>query len=148
MRGRIPMRGNGCPHAAHDRIGIAARHDRAIPLFAVIVITGHGDIAMAVTAVKAGAFDFIEKPIDEGRLAASIHDAIEANRGVLADERQLAELEKRFADLSNGSARSSSWPSRACPTRRSACSCASVRARSSTTASPPWNGCRRHDSLS
>ena len=70
---------------------------RSLPL---IVITGHGDIAMAVTAVKAGAFDFIEKPIDEGRLAASIHDAIEANRGVLADERQLAELEKRFADLS------------------------------------------------
>lgn len=70
---------------------------RSLPL---ILITGHGDIAMAVTAVKAGAFDFIEKPIDEGRLAASIHDAIEANRGVLADERQLAELEKRFADLS------------------------------------------------
>jgi two-component system response regulator FixJ len=70
---------------------------RSLPL---IVITGHGDIAMAVTAVKAGAFDFIEKPIDEGRLAASIHAAIEANRGVLADERQLAELENRFADLS------------------------------------------------
>jgi two-component system, LuxR family, response regulator FixJ len=70
---------------------------RSLPL---ILITGHGDIAMAVTAVKAGAFDFIEKPIDEGRLAASIHDAIEANRGVLADERQLAELENRFADLS------------------------------------------------
>ena len=70
---------------------------RSLPL---ILITGHGDIAMAVTAVKAGAFDFIEKPVDEGRLAASIHDAIEANRGVLADERQLAELEKRFADLS------------------------------------------------
>jgi two-component system response regulator FixJ len=70
---------------------------RSLPL---IIITGHGDIAMAVTAVKAGAFDFIEKPIDEGRLAASIHDAIESNRSVLADERQLAELEKRFADLS------------------------------------------------
>jgi len=70
---------------------------RSLPL---IVITGHGDIAMAVTAVKAGAFDFIEKPIDERRLAGSIHGAIEANRGVLAGERQLAELEKRFADLS------------------------------------------------
>ena len=76
---------------------VLAAKSRSLPL---IIITGHGDIAMAVSAVKAGAFDFIEKPIDERRLAASIHDAIESNRGALADERQLADVAKRFADLS------------------------------------------------
>ena len=38
----------------------------------VILITGHGDIAMAVTAMKEGAIDFIEKPYDAERLIASI----------------------------------------------------------------------------
>ena len=66
----------------------------------MIMITGHGDIAMAVSAVKAGAFDFIEKPIDERRLAESISKAIERNRDAVADQRQIAELSKRFADLS------------------------------------------------
>lgn len=43
----------------------------------VILITGHGDVDMAVAAIKVGAFDFIEKPFDEARLLASIHNAIE-----------------------------------------------------------------------
>ena len=70
---------------------------QSLPL---IVITGHGDIAMAVSAVKNGAFDFLEKPIDESRLAASIHDAIERNRDAVADQQEITELAKRFADLS------------------------------------------------
>lgn len=76
---------------------ILVERTRSLPL---IIITGHGDIAMAVTAVKAGAYDFIEKPIDERRLAASIHEAIESNRDAIADDKQYAELQKRFADLS------------------------------------------------
>lgn len=66
----------------------------------MIMITGHGDIAMAVSAVKAGAFDFIEKPIDERRLTESISTAIERNRDAVTDQRKTAELSKRFADLS------------------------------------------------
>ena len=38
----------------------------------VILITGHGDVDMAVAAIKVGAFDFIEKPFDEARLLDSI----------------------------------------------------------------------------
>jgi two-component system response regulator FixJ len=48
--------------------------DAAVP---VILITGHGDIAMAVQAIKQGAFDFIEKPLDDERLIASIAQAVE-----------------------------------------------------------------------
>ena len=45
-----------------------------------MLITGHGDVDMAVAAIKVGAFDFIEKPFDEARLLASIKNAIEKNQ--------------------------------------------------------------------
>ena len=43
----------------------------------VIMMSGHGDIAMAVAALKHGASDFIEKPIDDEKLVAAIELAIE-----------------------------------------------------------------------
>jgi two-component system response regulator FixJ len=49
----------------------------AVPL---ILITGHGDIDMAVRAIKAGAHDFLEKPFQEHRLVASIQAALAAAR--------------------------------------------------------------------
>ena len=55
---------------------------------------------MAVSGNRAGAFDFIEKPIDDRRLAASISEAVKHSRDHLQDERELAELTKRYADLS------------------------------------------------
>ncbi|MEZ5899973.1 MAG: response regulator transcription factor [Hyphomicrobium sp.] len=42
----------------------------------IILLTGHGDIEMAVNAIKGGAFDFIEKPFDPSRLIAAIGNAI------------------------------------------------------------------------
>ncbi len=47
----------------------------ALPL---ILITGHGDISMAVTAMKAGAKDFLEKPFEADALLASIESALRA----------------------------------------------------------------------
>jgi len=54
--------------------------DPAIP---VVLVTGHGDVAMAVDAMRAGAYDFIEKPFDTSYLADVVGRAIEKRRLVL-----------------------------------------------------------------
>jgi FixJ family two-component response regulator len=54
----------------------------------VIIITGHGDIAMAVRAMKAGAADFIEKPFHDQTLLDAVHRALERSNdapGAAAD---------------------------------------------------------------
>ena len=66
----------------------------------IILITGHGDIDMAVAAIKIGAFDFIEKPFDEARLLTSIRNAVDQSGPGDIDDRQLAELRARADTLS------------------------------------------------
>jgi two-component system response regulator FixJ len=66
----------------------------------VILITGHGDIAMAVTAMKEGAFDFVEKPYDAEYLIANIERALAAGEEHRSRESQRQELVERLAELS------------------------------------------------
>jgi two-component system response regulator FixJ len=66
----------------------------------VILITGHGDIAMAVKAIKEGAFDFIEKPFDDERLVASITTAAEQGLKRQIEQGERADLERRRSELS------------------------------------------------
>ena len=73
------------------------KRDSAVP---VILMTGHGDIAMAVQAIKQGAFDFIEKPFDDERLIASISQAIESGNRLRIEQGERAVLEARVAELS------------------------------------------------
>jgi len=69
--------------------------------YPVIVITGHGDVALAVEAMKAGVVDFIEKPFDDETLLAAITIAFERKSiaaGTASPERQAIGV--RLADLS------------------------------------------------
>jgi len=70
--------------------------DAALPL---ILITGHGDIPMAVHAIKEGAFDFIEKPFDYERLIESIMKAIEHGDRAQTVQAEIADLAQRVAEL-------------------------------------------------
>jgi FixJ family two-component response regulator len=66
----------------------------------IVLITGHGDIDMAVSSIKLGAFDFIEKPFDETRLLASIKEAVEHYREQISSASELEQLRSRFNSLS------------------------------------------------
>jgi len=66
----------------------------------VVLITGHGHIDMAVSAIKLGAIDFIEKPFDEARLLDAIRGAVHARLEREDATTRLAELRLRHAALS------------------------------------------------
>jgi two-component system response regulator FixJ len=75
----------------------------------IILITGHGDIDMAVSAIKRGAFDFIEKPFDERRLLESIKDAVSHGRQRLHDIAALANVRARFESLTDRQREVMAW---------------------------------------
>lgn len=66
----------------------------------VILITAHGDVDMAVAAIKLGAFDFIEKPFNEVRLLESIRKAVGDRRRAYQQDAELSELRTRAQSLS------------------------------------------------
>ena len=73
------------------------KRDSVVP---VILITGHGEITMAVRAIKDGAFDFIEKPFDAERLIESIGLAIESGLRARVEHDERARLQAQVTELS------------------------------------------------
>jgi len=65
----------------------------------IIFLTGHGDIPTSVRAMRAGAVDFLLKPVEEVALSAAIDRALEKDRRERAERRELAEIEARAATL-------------------------------------------------
>ncbi|MBE0703115.1 MAG: sigma-54-dependent Fis family transcriptional regulator, partial [Afipia sp.] len=79
--------------------------DRDIP---VVLLTGHGDVAMAVDAMKQGAYDFLEKPFDPDRLIGTVRRACEMRQLVLENRRLRLDatfgnrIERRLVGISPG----------------------------------------------
>ncbi len=72
-----------------DGRGLLARLQALDDGLPVVMITGHGDIADAVDALRNGAYDFVAKPFDFDRLADSLKRALE-KRGLVLDNRALS----------------------------------------------------------
>lgn len=71
------------------------------PMIPLVLITGHGDVAMAVAALKAGARDFIEKPFSPDRLIASISSAIGETESQRNQDQEIVRLATRISELSD-----------------------------------------------
>lgn len=69
------------------------------PDLPVILMTGHGDVAMARTALRAGALDFIEKPINDDELLAAIEGALSGEVERIDKRREREDMLKRLARL-------------------------------------------------
>jgi FixJ family two-component response regulator len=66
----------------------------------VIFLTGHGDVAMTVQAMKAGALEFLTKPFRPDVLVSAIREALERSRQALAREASMRSLRESYASLS------------------------------------------------
>ncbi len=65
----------------------------------IIFVTGHGDVPMAVTAMQAGAADFIQKPFRDQDLLDRIHKALQADRERRNEDESVARARKRLKTL-------------------------------------------------
>lgn len=66
----------------------------------IIFITGHGDVPMSVQAMKAGATEFLTKPIRDQEFLGAVQEALTRDSLRLEEEREVAELRSRYRSLS------------------------------------------------
>lgn len=76
-----------------------ALKQRGVGQLSIIFISGHGDIPMAVEAVKRGALDFLPKPFRDQELLDRIHDALEHCRDTNRHHIEVAEVRRRIESL-------------------------------------------------
>ncbi|MDD9992271.1 MAG: response regulator FixJ, partial [Rhodospirillales bacterium] len=82
-----------------DGLELQRRLTDAAPSLPVIIITGHGDIAMAVRAIKAGAVDFVEKPFTDRTILDGIAQALALREKALSREAQRLDVDRRLDRL-------------------------------------------------
>ena len=86
---------------AQDRNGLEVQKRLAAerPEMPVILITSHGDVRVAVRAIKAGAIEYLTRPVIDELLLSAIQQAHERSRVLLDREIQLRDLRYRYASL-------------------------------------------------
>jgi FixJ family two-component response regulator len=70
-----------------------------VPHLSIVMITGHGDVPVIVKAMKAGAVDFLEKPVPGSVLMEAIQQAVERSRRLKAANTEISQLKARYEKL-------------------------------------------------
>ena len=83
-----------------DGIELLKRLKAGGSLFPVVIMTGHGDVPLAVEAMKLGAMDFLEKPFEDDRLIGMIEAALRRAEPSVKNEAATIEIQSRIASLS------------------------------------------------
>ena len=83
-----------------DGIELLKRMKAAGSKFPILIMTGHGDVPLAVEAMKLGAVDFLEKPFEDDRLVAMIEGAIRQADTSARTEAMTQDITARIASLS------------------------------------------------
>jgi len=83
-----------------DGIGLLKRMKAERSPFPIVIMTGHGDVPLAVEAMKLGAVDFLEKPFEDDRLTAMIEMAIRQAEPAAKNEAIAQDVVARVASLS------------------------------------------------
>jgi two-component system response regulator FixJ len=83
-----------------DGIELLKRMKALTSRFPIVIITWHGDVPLAVEAMKLGAVDFLEKPFEDDRLIAMIDTAIRQSDPAARDQAVTRDLAARIASLS------------------------------------------------
>ncbi len=82
-----------------DGMELLRRLNSGVRKLPVIVMTGHGDVPLAVEAMKLGALDFLEKPFEDDRLIGMIETALSQNDSAAKSEAPSADMVARVASL-------------------------------------------------
>jgi two-component system response regulator FixJ len=83
-----------------DGIELLKRLKAGGSLFPVVIMTGHGDVPLAVEAMKLGALEFLEKPFEDDRLIGMIDAALRRAEPGVRNEAATLEIQSRIASLS------------------------------------------------
>src|ERR1700674_4676067 len=83
-----------------DGIELLKRMKAGHSRFPIVIMTGHGDVPLAVEAMKLGAVDFLEKPFEDDRLIAMIETAIHQAEPAARSEAITQDIAARIASLS------------------------------------------------
>ncbi|MGZ6186603.1 MAG: response regulator transcription factor [Candidatus Binataceae bacterium] len=82
-----------------DGLGLQRRLHAKLPHLSMVFITGHGDIPASVSAMKAGAVDFLEKPVKGAALIDAIRRASERSLNLQATNAEIDALKARYETL-------------------------------------------------
>lgn len=82
-----------------DGIKLQQALAQIVPHLAIVFVTGHGDVPAGIKAMKGGAVDFLEKPVDDDALLDAVRRAADRSREARASRAEFDDLQRRYERL-------------------------------------------------